>query len=594
MKNKIRKVPIFLFYGILIIYLFYSFKHELVYNEIDNITRMLIPTFIFIGLFIKYLSNDINELNLKEFIKKYIILLFLALCWAKTFNRYILPLHTGFTKIILLDTFGSIFQALAIMLVIIELLKKIEIKRQANKTSWYAILLYAIPSLFLMFIVWLSFYPALMMSDSNYIWSMVNGSTIYNDMHPITYTIMLKIQSFIWNSPAVIVLSQILLTSFAIGFSGWTLQKIGLPKIYCWIAVLAMTLYPITWIYSVTVLKDIYFTMAMVIFMDIILLALFKPNEIFNSIKWYVFAGIIALFAMYARHNGILAVAGTIIIAAIVFIIKHKRQWVIKLACLLCAIIVLFYGAIFIIQLSLGDNFYKQPVNPLLYTQPIHHIASVYGQFHEELDDETLALIDKYLVLKSLDSYLFGDKSSGIGLGYYAQNIYNNGDWEQINNNPKGFFSLWLDIIKRYPVAAFISSQKLNSIVWYSNDYGFTTKFTTGSSQLKGDALIKLDSKMPKAKAFFINILNKTSNFWVFWRPAWAMVFSLILAYIALKRKGYKSLFVILPMLLNNMGLLIAVPFPDTRFVYLNIYTFIVFTLYALSSSTIDGNKNIS
>ena len=40
-------------------------------------------------------------------------------------------------------------------------------------------------------------------------------------------------------------------------------------------------------------------------------------------------------------------------------------------------------------------------------------------------------------------------------------------------------------------------------------------------------------------------------------------------------------MFILLPTILNSLGLLIAVPYPDTRFVYLNFYTLIIFSVYA-------------
>mgnify|MGYP001298345650 CR=1 FL=1 len=578
MKQTIRKIICIL----LVICLVYSYRYELFFNEVDNIASSAIIIAILIYIVIKNINNDINNLTTKELSMKWIIILLLSLLWAKTFNKYIFPIETGFSLKTGFDSAITLVQAFALLIVTINTIQNFTFESQRRNASWQTIINYSIPSILISIIIWLSIYPALMIVDSVYIWTMIDGLMPYNDIHPITYTIMLKLLTLVWNSPASIALVQILLTGLAIGFTGYSLQRIGLPLRYCWIAILLASLLPVTWLYSVTIIKDTFYTMSLLIFIDIIVLAVNDPNYILCSIKWYIFGGLAGLLVILSRHNGILTICGTLIIALIMFLIKKNRSWVIKTACTLLSILFLFYSSLAIIKTSLGENFIKQDASPLLYTHPIHHVVTIYREHNSELDKETLSDIDRFLNLNYLYPYLFGEKAYDWIQGYYFQNIQLSGDWSEISKDSVGFFRLWLRLIKAYPKTAYTASQRLSSIVWYSSNYGFTTTYILGIYHQDGYANIIESPILPQVKSIIQDSLERLDNIWLLWRPAWALVLCLVLAYIAVKRKGAKSMFILLPTILNSLGLLIAVPYPDTRFVYINFYTLIVFAIYTL------------
>jgi len=437
----------------------------------------MLPIIILIYFFTKYLSADIEKLGISQLLKKWLVIFLLALCWVKTFNHYILPIDTGITIKSTIDLIINIIQAFSIIYVVIEILSKLAIHQVDKGASWIYIVLFALPSILSSVLAWLSFYPGIINNDTVYILTSIQVTHTYDDIHPIAYTMLIRFLLSIWNSPAVLVLFQILLTGFAMGFTGWALQKTGLPNKYCWAAILAMALLPVTWMYAVTILKDTIYTLAMLIFIDIIMLAVVKKDEILGSIKWYAYALAVGLFAMLMRHNGILAVLGTLLFGVVLFLAKHKKEWAIKTFCVVGAAAILFFGMNGIIMVSLGDHFKKQEASPLLFTQPIHQIVSIYGNHKDQMDSATLTAIDDYLNIDYVDECLFGSKSLGWGRGYYFQNVHKSVDWSELNGNKNDFFKLWIKLVKKYPHTAFISSQRLNSIVWYSNNDGFTAKY---------------------------------------------------------------------------------------------------------------------
>lgn len=151
---------------------------------------------------------------------------------------------------------------------------------------------------------WLAFYPGPMTGDSLDQWRQV-VTGYYIDAHPFTSTLFLGIFRWLHDTPAWTGLIQVLAMAGLLATSLSYLRHKGVPKKGIAIATGFFVLWPAYSIYTVTIWKDIIFSLAIVAasFVCFRLIAEHKPTY-----KWHIFAGLSVLAATIAlwRVNGII------------------------------------------------------------------------------------------------------------------------------------------------------------------------------------------------------------------------------------------------------------------------------------------------
>jgi hypothetical protein len=109
---------------------------------------------------------------------------------------------------------------------------------------------------------WFGWFPGIMSSDSIDQWNQVLTFDFYS-LHPITHTAFLWGISLFWESPGAVALVQVLLTGVLLAFIARRLVQLG---VMMWIAVGTMwivALLPMTGAMTITIWKDVPFTLAM-------------------------------------------------------------------------------------------------------------------------------------------------------------------------------------------------------------------------------------------------------------------------------------------------------------------------------------------
>ena len=140
--------------------------------------------------------------------------------------------NSAFTKIIVY--LGTILTFFCVILVLISVLLKIEVRLESKTISKWNLVYYAIPSIIIWSLYWIAFYPAAMTPDSLNQWEQAHTYE-FNDWHPVVYTwfIMLLVQ--IWDSPALVSLVQILINALIFGYVVYQFEVFGVKKKFLWI-----------------------------------------------------------------------------------------------------------------------------------------------------------------------------------------------------------------------------------------------------------------------------------------------------------------------------------------------------------------------
>lgn len=163
---------------------------------------------------------------------------------------------------------------------------------------------------FLIFSLWLlAFFPGNMSPDSIWQWRQASDLKNMSDWHPYIHTLIIWILRLIWDSPAIVSLFQIVLSSFLVSYFTYFLLKNGASRFWSYFAYFAFVFSVPIGIYNVTPWKDVLFTQ--LIFLLLIVFTRHylqykktgKPLSP-NFIPLFLFAFLIALISVL-RHNGI-------------------------------------------------------------------------------------------------------------------------------------------------------------------------------------------------------------------------------------------------------------------------------------------------
>jgi hypothetical protein len=253
-----------------------------------------------------------------------------------------------------------------------------------------------------MLVWWAGWYPAVMSSDSVDQWGQVLAFEFQNS-HPITHTVYLWVVSLAWQSPAAVALAQVVLFAVLLAFIARRLVQIGIRVWMAVTTVWVIALLPMTAVTTITIWKDVPFTLAMGwVFTELILLAKDKTRF------WGTWHGPlrlgIGLGLMWAlRGNGKLTVAVFVIALAIGF----RAQWrtLLPMAGSVAAV-----GVLLPTLLISGLPVTNQPIEPAQVFMP--DVAAVLAHDRDALSQDDLTLVTAVAPLAIWDTqYSCGDSA---------------------------------------------------------------------------------------------------------------------------------------------------------------------------------------
>ena len=434
------------------------------------------------------------------------------------------------------------------------------------------IITYAVFPFAIFFMYFLAFYPAVCGIDGIYQWNQVYSPTPYNDWHPVTHTLVIKMTTLFWHSPAAFALFQMTVLSVVLGYFSYVFEKYGVHRKLIWLIVICASLLPINGIYAVTMWKDILYSIMVCLF------TVFSFQIIHTNGKWlktlahssvfFITACAVVLF----RHNGIYVLVAWFLLMLFRYRKKMTRVYVLGLAVI--SLYVLITGPVY-------DKFKvnRSPVRESL-SVPLQQMAAmvVCGA---KMNDEQSRFINKLIPLH---------KWSEVYNPYLADPIKNALNQPFLQQNQNIFFKNWFNMVINNPLIALQSYLKLSCIIFQIVPdlaaYTSTAVLELETPEIAKAAGLSNLVIFPKLTKLLTYIVKQTFTvkFGIIWRPA--LYFMLILLFMLAERVRGHTLLVwsSLPILLNTLSIAVALPAQDFRYLYATLLTLPVLFFITLVS----------
>lgn len=446
-----------------------------------------------------------------------------------------------------------------------------------RKINWSSLLILLLSlivptTVFILFLI--ALFPGNMTVDSVEQWQQIITYK-FNDWHPVMHTVFNLVMSKIWNSPAMVVLAQIVIMVAVYFWGIKTMERLGVSKIILAIAILFFSFYPANGFMIVTLWKDILYSI-MLMWMTIILV-----NVVFTKGKWIeskvnlVIFCINSLGVMFFRHNGILTFLAVVAVLCI-FYIKNIRSWAI-LGISVFAIYFAVTGPIFnLMGVTRGVSTEAMGI-------PMQMVAAVIqkdGVMTQEQKDYFFKVLPEGVWKEKYHPYITNPLKFDKSFNYRV-----------LVNNKGELIKKWLEVVKQNPEITTEAYLKHTSMIWriYPMKDSFT--YTTTPGIIDNDIGLKQTIISEKLTNNILELFHYSkdndTNLVRFWRPAVWLYLSILAGIIIAFKLGYKSLILLVPLLSNSAAFMIATPSSDYRYQYANL----LIALVLLPLSTISKKK---
>ncbi|SDC05122.1 hypothetical protein SAMN05421663_101261 [Terribacillus halophilus] len=477
--------------------------------------------------------------------------------WPLFINR---PWYeTAIVDLISLATIFCFFSYLAFLL----LRGGYEWKR--TDVSKWQILWYMLPMIFVWMFYLLAFFPGNMSPDSLNHWRQVENME-FNNWHPFAYTIVILVLTQLWDSPAVIVLFQILLMSFVYAYGIYSFRQYGLGKKIAWVAALLWAVLPINGIFSTILWKDVVYSIFIVFLTIFVMKTVLQEGRNLRTWSGIATFTVVLLGIAFFRNNG-LPIA---VLTAIGMLIVYRQSWkqLLSPLVLVSALYLVVTGPVF-------TAYNIQSANPNeSMSIPTQQIAAVVSQ-DGELTEEQLAYLDTILPIEDWDAYN----------PYLTDRIkfHDNFKDDVVVADMGKYLSIWFDIVRQNPAIVIEAYLKQTSLVWQINKPidGYTNPYTIDVDPNE----MGLETN-PVSQTLY-DVLEyglEASRYHteeLFWRPAVFSILIILFSLIASRKLGAIAWLPILPVLFNTATIFVGLPAQDYRYQVSNAMVSIFFLLFA-------------
>ncbi|WP_271001757.1 DUF6020 family protein [Listeria seeligeri] len=552
----------------------------------------------------------------------------LSLFWmASSYNGGPYGGNFLFNSIILIATFFAI--TAFVLLLIQELKTEYKIQNQ-NKPKWTLFALFSLIPFFVWMMSFLAYFPAKMTFDSYFQWAMAHGVRQYSEWHPMLHTLWIQATSFIYNSPASYIFSQIVVVSLIVGYAIYTLVKMGASK---WIGLaisIGYAIYPVAMIYSATAWKDFPFA-AFILLFTVLILKIVQSNGQWLK-NWWHFAAfiLVAFICINLRNNGIMIV----VVSLVVLLIFMKNYRLI-----IGGVLVGTLGLNFLFGFVMTNGLHAQsnPLNQALAI-PSQQIGATFyndGDFTPELKEYFTSILPEENWKKDYNPYTVDPIKHDAeydatviedDFGLYLKNwfkllthnfgIYVEAYLDQIAviwqfdspDDYKVFFDTPADIQDtRYDVKAFahyfpdgLSEEEMNKLGYkkYEEEYKSVTgkeaiSYNEYKERIK-DSIQPLisETKSASIKKIMDGIYMKTTQEWQNYllKGAIPLLFLIIAIASVCFQSSKKRLLIFAPVIMAVITIAVAMPATDYRYCYSFVFT-VPIVFFATKLRIIEKNE---
>ena len=552
---KIVSSLIFLAINITLVSIYYSQINK-------NVLLPIILTALFTIAIIIYLLNKHRKIGRKVNVPVLLMSTFTTL-------SFIIPIiDTNEFPVFAYFAFGAalFINSYLICMTIHGLTLGAKLKRNINRMHWWDLPLFmAIPMAINGFAL-LGVFPGVTWFDTVYCWSMAIR-TSYSDAHPILYLMLMRGLYLIWDNIAAVAIFQLILVSFTYGYAAFRLKQTGLNTKLCFLLVFVITIIPGNLITNVQLLKDIPYTMGLILF-SIEIIRMLADKDYFKRFSNYVFIFIWIMIVISVRHNGIFIIGASFTLLLLYFFKNSFRKIALKLIYIFAISALLLVAlkeySINNVRIFTADG----PNSYGAYTIPVQGLMEVYDKHYDEMDEVEKGVLTKYLNEDFAKKYIDANKFSRY---WQFHGLYQNAlDWQMMKGNESEFIKTYFHYLKKYPKDIIMSYLRITGIVWSIPEYNHTAYPSIKSFESENRELFvpEPDSKS-QASLKWLEIWHKTtqSGFGkvVFWRPALALA---LIIFIAAIKKNKVAIYFILPALFNHLGYLFVIQAQDFRYFY--------------------------
>jgi hypothetical protein len=436
-----------------------------------------------------------------------------------------------------------------------------------NKANGWDFLLYFIIPFLSGVVYFIAFFPANMSPDSLSSWDQAHTFK-FNNWHPIMFTWLIMVLTFIWDSPAIVSLFQNLVLSLIFAYSFWQLQKLGARKILLVGMCLVIAVIPTYGVFTTIIWKDVLFSGSLALFTVHLFLIMYSKGKWLES-KVNIFFFFISSFGVaFLRHNGFPVFVLTMIAVLVIY-----RKKILKVGVPIFLILVILH------QLLVGPIFKYLNVKPSdpnealsIPTQQIANIIKNDGVLTTEQRNYFNSIFPIEMWKEKYQPHTVDPIKFSWG-DYRRDVIY--------NDFPK-YFKTWAQVVIQNPSLATEAFLHQTALVWdIKPEVGFTSTYFLGIIDNKY-GLENKTSALTTPVTNYLEASRKSPYVNFLWRPAFyafIILFSFVLLWL---KHGRKSSIVFLPFLLNALSVAAALPAQDFRYLLGNVFISFVFPIMAL------------
>lgn len=454
----------------------------------------------------------------------------------------------------------------------------IEIKETDKTPNIILIIMYGLPVILSGLFYLLTFYPAIMPFDCLTQWKYAH-SIFYSTEHPVFHSYLIHLITRIWDSPAGVVIFQILSLGLITGYFLFKLRKYSVPSYLLYITSLLTAIIPYTGITLVTLWKDVVFSIALYALMMCSLFIIIENHKFFNSkINTAIMISSL-LMVILTRYNGIYTAVLYIIILLLYcknLKLQISKIIVITLICNLIILTILHFRIITIKQFSTDNQRFEVP---------FHQIQTVikYNGKITQNNKIQLGKIVPYYIWEN-NYYKYVPHSF----------LYNTEELMEKKADAKIFLPLYLEILKsnfkimlkdyiilnsyilKYEInpEGFNYTQQIFTSI--DNKHPLTIKFKNTNSNLREK------SYLPQIKSKLQKLVNTTDFYNLFCKPTPYFIIFLIFGFFFILKNGNKTIVILMPIILNLLLISVSLPEMCARYVFILFLAYPIIILLSL------------
>jgi hypothetical protein len=386
------------------------------------------------------------------------------------------------------------------------------------RLSRWAWLRYALPGILVWTVYWVAFYPALMSLDSIDQWAQAIGIYQLNVPQPVFYTLILRVVSWLWQSPAAVALLQILVMAVLLAYGLRVLEEAGIsPRINTLLAVLGAVA-PFNATMVDTIWRDIPYSFCILGLTILLMKSALKP-EIENRMRTWILVGVLCALVGFLRNNG----PHVVLVLLVVLALFRKSRLGQTLqsrhtphAVLYPAVATgVFFALYLFTQGPIYDSLHVVRYKWSSTTIWLHAIGAHIASGTPLLQDETTLLN----ALSPLDQKWHYSETSVLLMLDPAWF-----DREVLEQNADKIFPVWLALTLRNPIVTMKDVYWSSMLVWVITQ---PPKGWLGATPVQGDLIPANDLGLISSPPFpaltagltqFVR--DSLDNFLFLWRPA--------------------------------------------------------------------------